>query len=257
MNMTLSFLSVALSFVITIGILYVLYTKFFIELVNFKGDGKQKIISYSILIGILSLGYGLATVLNELFFVQFNNSAIQSKNIERGIFTLLFYPLIFWSLGFILHKVIKKQPRDVHLSEGTGFKLNSNAYLIGGGIIGLILVFLMMSNNNDYSTTSSISSSNKNEKEFKISKCSYFSKLEQKWIDSNLLTTMIVNKDGFIFIQKDGHIYDSKGMQCTVIPSKNFMFMCKTDSGIIYKFDGYNGLKQGDDLNCIVESNNS
>lgn len=248
MNMTLSLLPVVLSFVITIGILYVLYTKFFIKYMNLKGDGKDKIISYSLLIGILTFGLGLTTVFNELFFVQFNNSTIQSKNIERGIFTLLFYPLVFWSLGFILHKVFKKQPRDVQLSEGTGFKLNTNTYLIGGGILGLILVISMMSNNDNYSTTSSISSSNKNEKEFKISSCLYCNKLTNQCNEGNLIQSFIVSTSKVVLILKNGSIMDTSNMsdmKCSIIPSKNFMFDCNSmtwNSGIVsgtsYKFDG-------------------
>jgi hypothetical protein len=253
--MTLSLLPVLISTVITIGILYVLYTKFFIKFMNFKGDGKDKLISYSFLIGIITLGMGLMTIFNELLFVQFNNSTIQSKVIERGIFTLIFYPIVFWSLGFILHKVFKKSVQDINQSKDSSIKISKNHLLIGGGVLGVILVISMMSGTDTYQTSSSTSSSNKNEKEFKISKCSYFDKSKQKWIDSNLLTSMIVNKDGFLFIEKDGSIYDSKDMKCNVIPTKNYMFMCKTDSGITYKFDGESSLTQDNEMNCIVSKN--
>ena len=119
MNTTLSFLPLVLSFAITIGILYVLYTKFFIKYMNFKGDGNKKIITYSLLIGILSFGFGLMTILNELFFVQLNNATIQSKNIESGIFILIFFPLVFWAMGFILHKVLKKRLRKIEQSDSS------------------------------------------------------------------------------------------------------------------------------------------
>ena len=111
--MQLALLPVILSGLFTVGILYILYKTFFIRYINMKGDGKEKIISYSFLIGLLTFGLGLQTILNELFFVKVNNSTIQSKDMERGIFTLIFYPLVFWTLGFILQKVFKKLPREI------------------------------------------------------------------------------------------------------------------------------------------------
>ena len=252
MNMTLSLLPVILSFVITIGILYVPYTKFFIKYMNLKGDGKDKIISYSLLIGILTFGLGLTTVLNELFFVQFNNSTIQSKNIERGIFTLLFYPLVFWSLGFILHKVFKKQPRDVQLSEGTGFKLNTNTYLIGGGVLVLVTLLLVGTNNSEItpmnstgSKITSTSSKDLSEKELNVKSCTLCSTDDKKCQNVEILKKIIVNKNEIIEIYVDGSMktWKSDEHNCSIVVSKNFMFYCNSFNPLLntkqtVKFDG-------------------
>lgn len=153
MNMTLALLPVILSYVITIGILYVLYTKFFIKYMNLKGDGKDKIISYSLLIGLLTFGLGLTTILNELLFVQFNNSTIQSKNIERGVFTLLFFPLVFWSLGFILQKVFKKKNEENRNSKSNLVKKFINYYdsfNTLGKVLIMFILFLVLSGISSY-----------------------------------------------------------------------------------------------------------
>jgi hypothetical protein len=195
---------------------------------NLKGDGKDKIISYSLLIGLLTFGLGLTSVLNELLFVQFNNSTIQSKNIEQGIFTLLFYPLVFWSLGFILHKVFKKQPREVHSFDGTGFKLNKNTYLIISGVVVLVFILSMSINNLDMTPMSSISSKNNNEKKFTTQSCEYCNKISGDCEKRNFLNSMIVEKERIFFFWSDGivKITNEMDLKCGISVSNNFSFSC-------------------------------
>jgi len=243
--MTLSLLPVLISTVITIGILYVLYTKFLIKYMNFKGDGKDKLISYSFLIGLITFGMGLMTIFNELLFVQFNNSSIKSEVIERGIFTLIFYPTVFCSLGFILLKVFKKTVQEINQSYDSSLRLSKNHLVIGGGILGVILLISVMNGTDTYQT-SSTSSSNKNEKEFNIKSCTLCSTDDKNCKDVDILKKIIVSKNETIEIYSDGSMKTWKSDErtsCTIVTSKNFMFYCNSFNPILntketVKFDG-------------------
>ena len=143
MDLSKAFLPVILSSVITIGILYFLYRKFFMKYMNFKGDGKDKLIYFSFLIGLIAFGNGILSILNELFFIQLNDSLIQFKNIEKGIFILLFYPLVFWTLGFVLHKVYRKNKIE-NKQSGESFVYKMISYYNSFNSTGQILIILII-----------------------------------------------------------------------------------------------------------------
>lgn len=212
---------------------------------------------------MVSIGQGLTTLVNEVFFASSNGADMRQDVLARGIFIVVFLPAVLAIIALVITKFRKtgvNQNTEIRPSVAVDNKSASSSNSLVIVLVLIIAGFIF------YNFAPLISSKPSTEKTFTVSNCmtcvmgdcNTNAKLTGFKVTLSQVYLFIKNSDG----QERIIIYpDDSKMKCAILPERNFAFDCNSSdntNGIfsqkILMFNGTNKFANTD-TSKIIGSN--
>lgn len=278
-NTDIGFAVSGISTVVCYGLAYFIFRKLIGDQYGKGRERQNGVYFWCGFIGVIAIGQGLGTVVNEVLFSMLTGVGIRREIVERGIFTLVGFPVISAFIAFLIVKIRgeknqENRPRSIYLETNkSAAKLSVATGTIVVTAAALLIALVVV-------TTSIFKTDNS--KTLLISACESCRNNECKAFQSGLKKIKIEDEKKIIFfVEKDGELSlqqrPSADETCTIVKSENYAFECIKSSkeflvdGISFsqsftasyngkdkyswtaKFHSVNGEKVFDKLTCIAK----
>ena len=196
---------------------------------------------------MVSIGQGLTTLVNEVFFASLNGADMREVVLTRGIFIVIFLPAVLAFIAFVITKfrtIDVKQNYEIGANVAIDNKSASSSNSLVIVLVLIIVGFIF------YNFAPLIFSKPATEKTFTVSRCMT---CVDGQCNSNVGFTgfKVTLSQIYVFVkQSNGQerigIYpDDQKMKCAILPERNFAFDCSfsdNETGIFaQKMVAFNG----------------
>jgi hypothetical protein len=228
------------STIVCYGLAYLIFKK----LVGDKyGKGKEKqsgIYFWCGFIGLVAIGQGLGTVVNEVLFSLLAGVSARKEIVERGIFTLFAFPAIAALSAVFIAKISPGKPKDTpqKLEDEDNKNILENSFNSKNIILLFTVIIVIIGYNFIFPSLFK----NVTERTVYLKNC--ISCIEKKCdaAAGQFTELKVTQNEVYIFLKtaegQDRIVKypDDPKMKCSIIPDRNFAFDCsllETGSGVM------------------------
>ena len=182
---------------------------------------------------MVSIGQGLTTLVNEIFFASSNGADMRQDVLARGIFIVVFLPAVLAIIAFVITKFRK---RDVNQNFEIGINVAIDDKSASSSNSLIIFLVLIIAGFIFYNFAPLIFSKPATEKSFTFSRCMSCTNGDCK-ANARLTGFKVTLNQVYVFVKDaDGQerivLYpDDSKMKCAILPERNFAFDCSFSDG--------------------------